>query len=474
MSQQPYDFNRIHYFTFDDLSIVLDINSGSVHLIDEDVVFYLDMLKSGAPAEEAQNALAARIGAEEARELLAALEALIDEGFLFSPEDFSDYRPHTEPIVKAMCLHMAHDCNLRCGYCFAEGGAYGGDRGLMSLETGKAALDFLMTASRHRTHVEVDFFGGEPLLNFDVCKELAAYGRALARERGKVLKLTLTTNGVLLNDEVAQWMDENRIDAVLSLDGRPEVHNRMRRFVGGGLSYEPVVKNFQRYTGTRDPREHWYYLRGTYTHYNSDFAEDVIHMADELGFTELSMEPVVADASAPYMLTEEDKPVLLANYDRLTRHYLKRREEGRPYNFYHFNIDFDGGPCLPKRLAGCGSGHDYLAVSPEGDLYPCHQFVGDEAYKMGTVFDGITRPEIGACFQEATVLTKPTCMNCWARFNCSGGCHANNIRYGGGLHEPYAYGCDLQRKRIECGLYLEAKRLLAEMEADDSETSVYV
>lgn len=459
-----YDFNRIHRFTFDDLSILLDINSGSVHLPDEDTMRFLDFLEEKDDMAAAEAALAAVTDAISAKEVAEGIQELIEEGILFSDPALDEFEPHTEPIVKAICLHMAHDCNLRCGYCFADTGAYGGPRGKMSEEVGKAAMDFLMKASGHRKHIEVDFFGGEPLLNFDVTKKVAAYGREQAAKYGKVLKLTLTTNGVLLNDEVTRWANENDIDAVLSLDGRPEVHNHMRRFVGDKDSYATIVENFQKFAATRRPEEHWYYLRGTYTHYNPDFAEDVIHMADDLGFTEISMEPVVAGPEKPYTLTEEDLPVLLANYDKLTRHYLQRREEGKGYDFYHFNVDFDGGPCLPKRLSGCGSGHDYLAISPEGDLYPCHQFVGDESYKMGTVFSGIERPEVAADFQEATILKKPTCLDCWARFNCSGGCHANNIRYGGGLYEPYAYGCILQRKRIECALYLEAKRLLAEEE----------
>lgn len=456
------DFNAVHYFTFDDLSIILDVNSGSVHVADEDTLKFLDLVKAHG-WERAQAMMAEAVGPGDAAEIADGLAELIEAGLLFSPADFSEYTPHTEPIVKAMCLHMAHDCNLRCRYCFADTGAYGGPRGLMSLETAKAALDFLMKASRHRTHVEVDFFGGEPLLNFEVCKEAARYGRALAEKNGKVLKLTLTTNGVLMTDEVIRWAKDNQIDLVLSLDGRQKVHDYMRPFVGGGPSYDRVIPRYQAFIDQAD-EDQWYYMRGTYTHFNTDFAKDVIHMADDLGFDRLSMEPVVAPAEAPYALTEADKPALMASYDELTRHYLAAREKGKGYDFYHFNVDFDGGPCLPKRLVGCGSGHDYLAVSPEGDLYPCHQFVGDEAYKMGTVRDGIVHPEIAEDFQKATVLTKPVCMTCWARFNCSGGCHANNIRYGGGLHKPYSFGCDLQRKRIECALYLEAKRLLAEEE----------
>lgn len=453
------DFTRIHRYRFDDLYIVLDINSGSVHVIDDAFGTYLDLLEAETSLADAQADMAAQVGPEDAADMAAQLEQLVAQGLLFSAADFSEYAPHTEPIVKAICLHMAHDCNLRCGYCFADSGAYGGPRGLMSAETGKAAIDFLMKASGHRTHVEVDFFGGEPLLNFEVCQEVAAYGYAQAAAHGKTLKCTLTTNGVLLTDEVQTWLNENNIDAVLSLDGRPEVHNRMRTFVGGAPSYEAVVDKFQRFVASRDQKQ--YYLRGTYTHYNTDFAEDAMHMADDLGFIELSLEPVVAPMDAPYALQEADKPTLLDNYERLARHYLKRQEEGKGYHFFHFNIDFAGGPCLPKRLSGCGSGHDYLAVSPEGVLYPCHQFVGEDAYRMGDVWQGIENPAIAADFQQANVLSKPTCMACWARYFCSGGCHANNIRYGGGLNEPYAFGCDLQRKRVECGLYLQIKQLLA-------------
>ena len=409
------DFNSIHKFVFDDCYIILDVNSGSIHLCDALFFDYLDFLEEDS--QSAMTRLVERYGKEACEGLEEALRELIDEGLLFSEADFSDYKPHKEPLVKAMCFHMAHDCNLRCGYCFADTGSYGGGRSLMSLETGKKAIDLLMKLSKHRKHVEIDFFGGEPLLNFEVCKALAEYGHAEAKKHGKILKLTLTTNGVLLDDEVIDWANQHEMDAVLSLDGREQVHNRMRKFTNGANSYQAVVEPFQRFVASRQTwQDKKYYLRGTYTHFNTDFADDVIHMADDLGFTELSMEPVVAKESLGYALKKEDMPDLLASYDKLTRHYAQREDEGKGYQFFHFNVDFDGGPCLPKRLSGCGAGHDYLAVSPEGDLYPCHQFVGEEDYKMGTVETGIVRPELAERFQTHNVLKKDLCMQCWARF----------------------------------------------------------
>ena len=454
-----FDFSRIHRFTMGGMHMVLDVNSGSIHVLDDCADDYLTLREAGASREDAVRCLSETVGEEDARDVAEGIDALIDAGMLFSDVDFSDYTPHTVPIVKALCLHLAHDCNLRCQYCFADTGAYGGSRGLMSTEVGRAAIDFLMKASGHRNHVEVDLFGGEPLLNKAVCREIVTYGRKRAAECGKTIKLTITTNGTLLDEDTIRWIDENDIDAVLSLDGRKEIHDFMRPTAGGYPSYDKAVAAFKRFDEVRGGRG-WYYMRGTYTHYNTDFAQDAIHMADDLGFRDLSLEPVVAPREMPYMLQEEDKPELLHNYDVLAEHYLKRWREGKGYQFYHFNIDFAGGPCLPKRLSGCGSGHDYLAVSPEGDLYPCHQFVGEDDYKMGTVFDGIEKLEIAERFQRANVLTKPVCMQCWARFFCSGGCHANNIRYGGGINEPYTFGCDLQRKRIECAIYVQTVKLL--------------
>lgn len=454
---------RIHAFTYKDLNLVLDVNSGSLHAVDEAGMVYLQALEAGGDRVEAKAEVADAFGADVAEAVAQEMADLEAEGLLFSPADFSGYAPDPDHHVKALCLHMAHDCNLRCGYCFADGGAYHGPRGLMTQEVGEAALDFLLEASGKRKHVEVDFFGGEPLLNKDLCVHLTEYGTQKAEAMGKTLKCTLTTNGVFLDDETIAWLNDKGLDVVLSLDGRQEVHDKMRPFVGGSGSYAQVLPAFQKLVESRQQEN--YYLRGTYTRYNTDFAEDVIHMADDLGFKEISMEPVVAPETMDYALREEDKEILLAQYDAICRHMEARREAGSPYRFFHFHVDLDGGPCLPKRLSGCGAGHDYLAVSPEGDLYPCHQFVGEEAYKIGDVFQGIVKPEIGQTFKEADVRSKDMCMECWARFFCSGGCHANNIRYGGGLKQPYEFACDLQRKRLECALYLKAKELLAEMEA---------
>lgn len=459
------DFSRLHAFTYEDLNLVLDINSGSLHAFDEVGMAYLEALETSEDEDLAKAQVAEAFALEAAEAVAGEIRDLVAQGLLFSPEDFGDYVPSPGHHVKALCLHMAHDCNLRCGYCFADGGAYQGPRGLMTKDVGEAAIDFLLKASGKRKHVEVDFFGGEPLLNKDLCVHLTDYGMAKAEALGKTLKCTLTTNGVLLDEATIDWLNAKGLDVVLSLDGRPEVHDRMRPFAGGGGSYDLVVPKFQALVNGRC-QEGNYYIRGTYTHHNLDFASDVIHMADDLGFDEVSMEPVVAPRDKAYALQEEDKATLLAEYDRLTRHILSRRDQGHPYRFFHFNVDLAGGPCLPKRLSGCGAGHDYLAVSPEGDLYPCHQFVGEEAYKVGDVFEGIVKPEVGQAFKEADVRSKPICMDCWARYFCSGGCHANNIRYGGGLDDPYAFGCDLQRKRIECALYLAAKDLLAGMEEE--------
>lgn len=454
---EQLDFNRIHRFRMDDLNILLNINSGSIHVIDEATWDFMDYLLVN-PFDTAIELMMEQYGLDITNDVVEELSALMQSGQLFSDDhELRDYKPHTEPLVKAICLHMAHDCNLRCGYCFADSGAYGGQRSLMSLETGKKALDFLIQSSKHRQHIEVDFFGGEPLLNFDVCKALVAYGKEQGKLHNKIFKFTMTTNGVLLTEEVQAFLNEEGISAVLSLDGRPEVNDRMRQFPNGAGSFDTVVKHFQDFTQSRNHQD--YYVRGTYTHHNIDFAADVAHMA-ALGFRELSMEPVVAPADMDYALTDEDISRALKEYEVLTRHYWSQYEQGKEYHFFHFHIDLDRGPCLPKRLSGCGSGHDYLAISPEGDLYPCHQFVGEEAYKIGTVETGITKPEISKAFQEANVLSKDTCMHCWARFYCSGGCHANNIRYGGSLNTPYEKGCILQKKRLECAIYLQVKKAL--------------
>ena len=455
------DFNRIHRFRYDDLKILLDVNSGSVHVIDQPTWDFFDYLAVN-PMETAFSLMMDQYGYAEAEAVLDEISNLMMAGQLFTDDrELQGFTPHTEPIVKAICLHMAHDCNLRCGYCFADSGAYHGQRSLMSLETGKKALDFLIKASKHRQHIEVDFFGGEPLLNFDVCRELVKYGKEQGAIHNKIFKFTMTTNGVLLTKEVQDFLNEEGISAVLSLDGRKATNDNMRKFPNGEGSYDLIVKKFQEFVANRNGEE--YYLRGTYTHHNTDFAADVAHMVD-LGFRELSMEPVVAPAEFDYALTDEDVFAACREYEKLGKHYLEQYKKGDPYNFFHFNVDLTGGPCLPKRLSGCGAGHDYLAISPEGDLYPCHQFVGEEAYKVGTVDTGIVNYDLCRDFQQANVLSKEACMKCWARFYCSGGCHANNIRYGGDLHTPYSKGCTLQKKRLETAIGVQVKKALYDME----------
>lgn len=455
------DFSRIHRFHFDDLNILLDVNSGSVHLIDQPTWDFLDYLVVN-PFETAFSLMTEQYDYDTATAVVDDLATLMQAGQLFSDApELEGFVTHTEPIVKAMCLHMAHDCNLRCGYCFADTGAYHGKRSLLSLETGKKALDFLIKASKHRKHIEVDFFGGEPLLNFKVCQQLVEYGKEQGKLHDKIFKFTLTTNGVLLTPEVQDWMNKEGISAVLSLDGRKEVHDFMRQFPNGKGSYDAIVQNFKDLVAKRNGEE--YFLRGTYTHYSTDFAADVAHIYD-LGFRSISMEPVVAPAEFAHALTDEDVFKACKEYDKLARHYWSKYEAGDPYSFFHFNVDLTGGPCLPKRLCGCGAGHDYLAVSPEGDLYPCHQFVGEEEYKVGTVDTGIVNPELCAEFAKSNVLSKEECMRCWARFYCSGGCHANNIRYGGSLTQPYEKGCTMQKKRLECAIGLQVKKALAEQE----------
>ena len=393
-------------------------------------------------------------GYEEAVSVVDELGNLMQAGQLFSDDhELEGFTPHTEPIVKAICLHMAHDCNLRCGYCFADSGAYHGQRSLMSLETGKKALDFLIKASKHRKHIEVDFFGGEPLLNFDVCKQLVAYGKEQGKLHDKIFKFTLTTNGVLLTKEVQDFLNQEGISAVLSLDGRKETNDNMRKFPNGAGSYDAIVQNFQDFVKTRNGQE--YYLRGTYTHHNTDFAADVAHMVD-LGFRELSMEPVVAPTEFDYALTDEDVFAACREYDKLARHYLACYQKGDPYNFFHFNVDLAQGPCVIKRLRGCGAGCEYVAITPEGDIYPCHQFVGNEDYKLGSLYDGTFDKELSGRFAGLNIYTREECRDCWARFYCSGGCSASNLLVNGDIKKPHRVGCELERKRLECAIALRA------------------
>ena len=404
---------------------------------------------------------------QELEEILSEFAELQQEGTLFAgeaPENPPSYP--AKPVVKSICLHVAHDCNLRCEYCFAGTGAFGGARTLMEFETGTKAIDFVLEASGHRSHCEVDFFGGEPLLNFPVVKELVHYGREAAAKAGKSINFTLTTNAVLLDDEVQTFLEAEDISVVLSLDGRPEVHDRMRPYADGRGSYEEVVPAIRKFVAHRSESSpyavgKYYYVRGTYTHFNLDFDRDVLHMA-ELGIGQISLEPVVAGPQDAYAFRDGDLEEVRAAYDRLGEEILARRRQGRDFNFFHFNVGLDQGPCLPKRLAGCGAGHEYVAISPEGDLYPCHQFVGQQQYKMGSLNgdDGVKLDTgLVQAFRSAHIYAKPACRECWTRFACSGGCHAANTAFTGDLTQVYTLGCELQQKRLEVALYLKVKEL---------------
>lgn len=453
------NFNNIHKFNFDDLNILIDINTGIVHVIDELTFDILDQLEALGTFQQTQEALKYKYSESDIEESIKELQVLIDKKMLFTPEkEILDYKPTSNPIIKALCLHIAHDCNLRCQYCFAGQGPYGGDRSLMSAEVGKQAIDYLLEVSGPRKNVEIDFFGGEPLLNWDVVKELVEYGKVKSEAVDKKLKFTITSNCVLLTEEVQQYLNDNDISCVLSIDGRKEIHDKMRPFAGGQGSYDLIKDKIVNFTKTREGRE--FFVRGTFTRHNLDFTKDVEHLVDE-GVNILSLEPVVSDEKEEYAITEEHIPQLKEEYEKLTRYYLDHYEKGQGFDFFHFNVDLSQGPCLPKRLSGCGAGHEYLAVSPSGDLYPCHQFVEREEFKVGHVSTGVTNTDLGKEFQNAHVLNKEECRVCWARFYCSGGCHNNNLEYRGSLLKPYKVTCELQKKRTECAIYLQVKKHLS-------------
>ena len=442
---------RVHKFRQGNMDILLDVNSGAVHVLDAMTGELMDVF-DGTNDDAAVAALSGKYPEAELRESLSELHELMDAQQLFAPDIDVPPTFAAEGVVKSLCLMVAHDCNLRCKYCFADTGEYGGKRELMSREVGEAAVEYIIAKSGGRVHCEIDFFGGEPLVNLPVVRHVTEYVRRREVETGKRFKLTLTTNGLSLTEPVRDWLNENRVSLVLSLDGRREVHDRMRPDAGGHGTYDRVLKNFRATVDSRDGRD--YYLRGTYTKYNLDFTEDVLSMADA-GFDVLSVEPVVAK-DAPYAIEEADLPRVFAEYDRLTEVYLERRRAGKGFFFFHFNMDLSGGPCVAKRLAGCGAGHEYMAVAANGDLYPCHQFVGREGYRLGTVFTGVENKELPRYFRESHVLNKPKCRDCWARFLCSGGCHANAELFHGNIREPYEVGCAIQKKRLECALMVQA------------------
>ncbi len=454
----------IHQYKNNGYAIVLDVNSGSVHQVDDlayDVIAVFDSCADKKEAKEkALMQLSGKYSEEEILEAVSDVQELIEKGQLFTEDIYRDYifdLNSRQTVVKALCLHITHDCNLACRYCFAEEGEYHGQRALMSLEVGKRALDFLVENSGNRRNLEVDFFGGEPLMNWDVVKALVEYGRELEKTHDKKFRFTLTTNGVLLNDEILSYVNKEMGNLVLSIDGRKEVHDHMRPFCNGKGSYDLIVPKFQKAAAGRNQTN--YYVRGTYTHENTDFSEDVLHLAD-LGFEQISVEPVVAPKEAPYALTEEDLPTLYEQYDRLAAEIVRRRKNGEFINFFHFMIDLEGGPCVAKRLSGCGSGTEYLAVTPWGDLYPCHQFVGQEQFLMGNLKDGIVNKDLQDQFKRCNVYAKPACQDCFAKFYCSGGCAANAWNFDGDITGNYEIGCKLQRKRIECAIMI--KTALAE------------
>lgn len=455
----------IHQFKNNGYNIVMDVNSGSIHVVD-DVVYDViplaeQLVKEGvrdtdtvvAAVESCQKLSRPH---DEVREAVSEVLTLAEEGALFTEDIYENYIEDfksRQTVVKALCLHIAHDCNLACRYCFAQEGEYHGRRALMSFEVGKKALDFLVANSGSRVNLEVDFFGGEPLMNWQVVRELVAYGRSLEEPNNKKFRFTLTTNGVLLDDEVQEFANREMSNVVLSIDGRKEVHDRMRPFRGGQGSYDGIVPKFRKMAESRGQMN--YYVRGTFTRNNLDFSEDVMHLAD-LGFQQISVEPVVADPKEPYALQEEDLPKLMEEYDRLACELLRRHKEGRGVNFFHFMIDLSGGPCVAKRLSGCGSGTEYLAVTPWGDFYPCHQFVGNEKFLLGNVDEGILRTDLVDEFKCCNVYAREKCRNCFAKFYCSGGCAANSYNCHGNINDVYDLGCELQKKRVECAIMIKA------------------
>lgn len=450
----------IHQYKLNGYNIVLDVYSGSVHCVDDLAFDVIEMYEKNS-REEIISALlekykdAPDVNAKEISDCIDDVEELKEQGKLFTEDKYEnlafDFKKRNT-VIKALCLHIAHTCNLNCEYCFASQGKYHGERALMSLEVGKRAIDFLIENSGSRVNLEVDFFGGEPLMNFEVVKEIVAYARSIEKKYNKNFRFTLTTNGMLVDDDVIEFANKECHNVVLSLDGRKEIHDNLRKTVNGKGSYDVIVPKFQEFVKRREGRG--YYVRGTYTHNNTDFTNDIFHMAD-LGFTELSMEPVVCSPDDPYALTYDDLPVLFEQYEILAKEMLKREKEGRTLTFYHYMIDLTGGPCIYKRISGCGSGTEYMAVTPWGDLYPCHQFVGDDKYKLGDIWNGVDNHEVQNEFKLCNAYARPDCKDCWARLYCSGGCAANAYHATGSISGIYEYGCELFRKRMECAIMMK-------------------
>lgn len=450
----------VHQYKLNGYNIVLDAFSGSVHCVDDLAYDVIEMYSDFGREEIITKLLEkyadnSEITKQEISDCIDDVEELKSNGKLFTEDKYEnlafDFKQRNT-VIKALCLHIAHTCNLNCEYCFASQGKYHGDRALMSFEVGKRAIDFLVENSGSRTNLEVDFFGGEPLMNFDVVKQIVAYARSIEKDNGKNFRFTLTTNGMLIDDDVIDFANKECHNVVLSLDGRKEIHDNLRKTVNGKGSYDTIVPKFQEFVKKRGNKG--YYVRGTFTHNNTDFTNDIFHMAD-LGFTELSMEPVVCSPDDPYALTYDDLTILFEQYEILAKDMLRREKEGKPITFYHYMIDLTGGPCIYKRISGCGSGTEYMAVTPWGELYPCHQFVGDPKYSLGNIYDGVTNTEIQNEFKLCNAYARPDCKDCWAKLYCSGGCAANAYHATGSISGIYKYSCELFKKRIECAIMLK-------------------
>ena len=450
----------VHQYKLNGYNIVLDVFSGSVHTVDDLAYDVIALYKENTSEEIFAKMLDkysndSTVTEQEVLDVIDAVKELENAGKLYTEDEYRDLAfdfKKNNTVIKALCLHIAHTCNLNCEYCFASQGKYHGDRALMSLEVGKRAIDFLVENSGTRTNLEVDFFGGEPLMNWDVVKDIVKYARSIEKEKNKNFRFTLTTNGVLVDDDVIEFANKEMHNVVLSLDGRKEVHDHLRKTINGKGSYDTIVPKFQEFVKRRGDKG--YYIRGTFTHNNVDFTNDIFHMAD-LGFTELSMEPVVCAPEDPYALTYDDLPVLFEQYEILAKEMLKREKEGKPITFYHYMIDLTSGPCIYKRISGCGSGTEYMAVTPWGELFPCHQFVGDPKYSLGNIYEGVTNKEAQDEFKLCNAYAKPECKDCWAKLYCSGGCAANSYHATGSITGIYEYGCELFKKRMECAIMMK-------------------
>ena len=445
--------SMIHKFSMDGYNIVLDVNGGGVHVLDNVAYDLVDLFEDKSKEEIVQS-LIKDYTKEQIEEAYDEIKSLKEEGLLFTEDTYQNHPSfvNRKKVVKALCLHVSHDCNLKCKYCFASQGDFGGEKEMMSFEVGKKAIDYLIANSGNRRNLEIDFFGGEPLMNFDVVKQLVAYGREVEKANNKNIRFTITTNGILLDDDKIDYINEHMHNVVLSLDGRKEVNDKG--------SYDVIMPKFKKLVDKR-PKDKYYYIRGTFTRDNLDFSEDVLHFANE-GFNLTSVEPVVGDESNPYALREEDMEIVFAEYEKLAKKYAKRKLEGEDFTFFHFVVDLNQGPCVIKRITGCGAGNEYLAVTPNGDIYPCHQFVGNDDFKLANILDEevIIPEEISNMFRDAHVYSKEDCKTCWNKFYCSGGCHANAINFNNDIRKPYELGCEMQKKRTECSIMIQAKLML--------------